>query len=176
VQQRIQNVILLILVGATLFILLRPSSPKIAYIDSVRLLDQYRGMLDAKKGYAQKAAKWQSSIDTLSYEVKKSISDYERALAAGTAKEKELAKQLIRVKQKQLVIYQKYLHKTAQDENTKETQLVLKQVNEFLNKYGKQHKFDIVFIANQSSNIAYADSMLDITDKVLIDLNSNYRK
>src|SRR5258708_3778491 len=65
---------------------------KIAYVDSARILNEYKGSAEAKKAFQSKAKVWQANIDTLTNEVKYSIQKYEKSIAALSPKEQELTK------------------------------------------------------------------------------------
>lgn len=106
--------------------------------------------------------------------MKVSIQKYEKSLATMPPKEQELAKQLIQVKQKQLSDYQRGIQDNAKQEDGKLTQTVVAQINAFLTKYGKDHNYKMILIANQSGTIAYAREGLDITSTVIEELNNEY--
>jgi outer membrane protein len=147
---------------------------KIAYVDSARILNEYKGSAEAKKAFQSKASVWQANIDTLTNEVKYSIQKYEKSIATLSAKEQELTKQLIQSKQKQLADYQRGIQSNAKEEEGKLTQGVVVQINSFLTKYGKQHNYKLILIANQSGTIAYAREGLDITTTVIEEMNNEY--
>ncbi|PTQ92449.1 periplasmic chaperone for outer membrane proteins Skp [Mucilaginibacter yixingensis] len=147
---------------------------KIAYVDSGKILNEYKGAVTAKKEYQSKAKVWQANIDTLTERVKSSIANYEKTLAKMSPKEQALAKELIQTKQKQLTDYQKAIQDNARAEDTKLTQRVVADVNSFLLDYGKRNHYKMILIANQSGTIAYAREGLDITASVLDELNSGY--
>lgn len=151
-------------------------SDKIVYVDSTRILNEYKGSVEAKKQYQQKAKLWQANIDTLTEEVKSSIKGYEHSLATMSDKEKSLAKQLIQTKQKQLLDYQKAIQDNAQQENAKTMNAVVSQINSFLSAYGKKHNYKLILIANQSGTIAYAREGLDITNDIIEELNKENGK
>lgn len=147
---------------------------RLVYVDSAKLLNEYKGMQDARKAFQGKTSVWKANIDTLTQEIRKSISKYEGDSKRMTAKERQLTEELIRVKQKQLVEYQQALNSQAQQEDQMMTAEVVAQVNTYLKKYGKDKGYKIVMAATQYGNIAYADEALDITDKVLEGLNKEY--
>src|SRR5258707_7338437 len=101
-----------ILICSVLFLLFNSffKNDKIAYVDSARILNEYKGSAEAKKAFQSKAKVWQANIDTLTNEVKYSIQKYEKSIATLSPKEQELTKQLIQTKQKQLSDYQKAIH------------------------------------------------------------------
>ena len=139
------------------------SQKKIAFIDSQILLSDYQGMVDARSAYAIKEQQWKTNIDSLTYEVREAISDYEKSAATLTEKERELSEQLIRSKQQQLQQYQQAISSQAQQEDQAMTQRVLDQVNAYLEEYGKKHGYEIILVATQMGNIAYADERQGLT-------------
>ncbi len=147
---------------------------KIAYVDSAKILNDYKGSAEAKKAFQSKAKVWQANIDTLTNEVKGSIQKYEKSIATMSKKEQDLSKQLIQSKQKQLTEYQRAIQENAKQEDGKLTQGVVSQINAFLSKYGKSHNYKMILIANQSGTIAYAREGLDITSEVIEEMNNEY--
>lgn len=166
----------IILVCTVLFLLFNYffKNDKIAYVDSAKLFNEYKGSSDAKKSFQSKAKAWQTNIDTLTNEVKVAIQKYEKSMATMSPKEQELAKQLIQVKQKQLADYQRGIQDNAKQEDGKLTQTVVTQINAFLTRYGKKNNYKLILIANQSGTIAYAREGLDITTTVIEELNNEY--
>src|SRR5687768_11725534 len=72
---------------------------KLVYVDSAKLVNEYKGMLDARAVYQKKAATWKANIDTLSSEVQLQIMNYEKESSKLSAKERQLSEELIRTKQ-----------------------------------------------------------------------------
>lgn len=148
---------------------------KVVYVDSVKLLNNYEGMVAAKKAFQLKATGWQANIDTLANEVKTAILDYEKSSARMTAKERQLSEELIKTKQSQLAQYQQAMNAQAQQEDQKMTTDVITQVNAYLKKFGEQKGYTIILAATEYGNIAYADAALEVTEEVLEGLNKEYR-
>lgn len=163
------SVTLLLLV----YLIVRPA-PKIAYVDSSKLINGYQGMIDARKVYQQKASGWKANIDTLTNEVRQQIFTYEKESSRMTAKERSLSQELIRTKQKQLGEYQQAMNTQAQQEDSKMTGDVLVQVNAYLKKYGEAKGYKVILAATEYGNLAYADESLDLTEEVLEGLNKEY--
>jgi len=172
--QRIILCVLIILILVTGYNTYRLESTRLAYVDSAKLLTKYKGMNEAQQSYQKKVVAWKSNVDTLSVDVQNAIRQYERGVAAMSIKQQELAKQIIRTKQKRLADYQETIRQSAQQEDVKSTQAVLKQVNAFLDTYGKKHHYALILVANQTGNIAYAQEGLDITEDVVTELNKQY--
>jgi outer membrane protein len=160
------------LVVLTLYVLSIPQ--KLVYVDSAKLVNEFKGMHDARAAYQKKAAAWKANIDTLSSEVQLQIMNYEKDANKLTAKERQLSQELIRTKQKQLMEYQQALNTQAKQEDVKMTGEVVQQINTYLKKYGEENGYKIVMAATEYGNIAYADEGLDITEEVLKGLNDEY--
>ena len=146
---------------------------KVAYVDSGKLLNGYKAMVEARKEFDKKEATWKANVDTLTHDVQDAIKKYEKTAAMGTDKEKQLARELITTRQKQLYDYQAAAKQNAGQEEQRLTQNVLSTVNSYLLRYGKKHGYKIILVA-ANGNIAYADNDMDITDKVVEDLNKEY--
>lgn len=146
----------------------------IVYVDSVQLVNNYKGMQDARKAYQHKASTWKANIDTLANEVHRQIMNHEKETSKMTARERQLSQELIKTKQNQLVEYQRAMNTQAQQEDSKMTGEVVNQINAYLKKYGKAHGYKIVMAATEYGNIAYAEEGLDITKEVLEGLNKEY--
>jgi outer membrane protein len=147
---------------------------KLVYVDSAKLVNEYRGMQDARAAYQKKAVTWKANIDTLTNEVHQQIVSYEKESSKLTAKERKLSEELIRTKQKQLMDYQQAMNTQAKQEDVKMTGEIVQQINAYLKKYGEENGYKIVMAATEYGNIAYADEGLDITEDVLKGLNDEY--
>jgi outer membrane protein len=163
-------IVVVILISGFLFFFKRD---KLAYVESSRLLNEYKAMVDARKAFDVKSNQWQMNIDTLTKEVQQAIFKFEKE--AGSEGEKKKAREEINIKQKQLRDYQQAVQQNAQQEEARISTQVLTEVNTFLMTYGKEHGYKMILVAN-NGNIAYADKDLDITSEIIVLLNKNYRK
>jgi outer membrane protein len=159
-----------IVIGAVVF----TTPTKMVYVDATKLINEYKGMQDARKNYQQKASVWKANVDTLAQEVQQQIMNYEKEHSRLSAKEQKLTEELLRTKQKQLMDYQQAMNAQAQQEDQKMTGEVVAQINAYIKKYGQSKGYNIVMAATQYGNIAYADEGLDITKDVLEGLNKEY--
>lgn len=147
---------------------------KVAYVNSTKLINSYKGMEDARKLYQSKISLYTANIDTLILEVQDEIARYEKESPKMTLKERELSQRLIKVKQQQLNDYQKAMKEKAGQEDAVATKKVLDEINAYLKEYGAQKNFYILFAATDYGNIAYAKESLDVTEEILEGLNKKY--
>ena len=148
---------------------------KVVYVDSLKLLTNYKGSKAAKEVYDKKVAQWKANIDTLTREFNTAVSKYEKEKNTFTAKEKKLTEELLATKQQQLVSYQQATAENASKEDKEITAKVFAEVNDFLKKYGEENGYDYIMGATNAGNIVYARKVFDITDEVLKKLNEEYR-
>ncbi|SMC75388.1 OmpH family outer membrane protein [Pedobacter africanus] len=173
-QKSIQTIINVASIAAILFLIVYIfilKNDRIVYVDSGKIMNEYKGAIQAKKAYEAKTKSWQANIDTLTLDFQNGMRKYEKDMAGMSAKEKELSKQLLNSKQKQLNDYQRAIQENARQEDGKLYQGIVTEINAFLLKYGKDHNYKMILIANQSGTIAYAREGLDVTAEVLKELN-----
>jgi outer membrane protein len=170
------NVIIIAAFLLTAFLLLyffAFANNRIVYVDSAKLMNGYKGMVEARKEYEKKRNSWQANIDTLTKDVQDAIKKYSKDEALGTDKEKQLSRELIASKQKGLIDYQNVIRQNAAQEEERLNQSIFSTVNAFLLRYGKKHGYKMILVA-ANGTIAYADASMEITDQVVEALNKEY--
>lgn len=149
-------------------------STQSAFVRTDVLLEKYKGMIEAKQVYQVKAEDWQANIDTLKAELEAAIKDYESNKSnLGLIQQQEQEQQL-KKQQDDLVKYNQAIGQKAQQEDQVLMEGILNQVNAFLEVYGKEHGYTIIFGANGTGNIIYGHETRDITSEVLLALNRDY--
>ncbi len=165
---------LLALVALAWLFYLQINRTSLVYVDSPRLLNEYLGMIDAKKSFQKKTALWEANRDTLVNELRAKQQKFKAEEEHLSVKERELLKELIRTKQRQLSDYEMAVQEKAQQEDRQMTAQVVEQVNGYLREYAKNKGYRIVIAATEFGNLAYAEEGLDITEEVLTGLNKEY--
>jgi len=170
------NTLSLLGIAAILFLLYTQifHREKIVYVDSAKLLNEYKGAEKARKELETKGKSWQNNVDTLALSIQNSIKSYEMKAQKMTLKEQNQEKHLINLKRKELADYQRAAQENATKENAKLMSPVISRVNKFLTDYGKDKGYTMILIANQSGTIAYAKEGLDVTSEVVKELNRDF--
>lgn len=160
---------LIALVGvAALFSMQLSHKDKVAYVDNLKLIEKYKGMDEARKLIEKNTQQLKNNVDTLASEFEQSMKNYEQQRAKGMSeKEMRLNEELLQNKQKQFMQYRDASQKKIKEEENKITGEVLSKLNNIIKEYGKKQNYKIIFGANTSGNIVYADNVLDITDEVI---------
>lgn len=153
---------------------LQTNHTSLVYVDSARLLNEYLGMIDAKESFQKKTALWEANIDTLVNELRAKQLKLKVEEEHMSVNERELLKELIHTKQRQLSDYELAVQEKAKHEDLQMTAQVVEQVNGYLREYAKNKGYRIVIAATEFGNLAYAEEGLDITEEVLTGLNREY--
>lgn len=152
------------------------SENEIVYVDAQKLVNDYKGMQDARKEFESKTLVWRANLDTLRLEAESTIKEYELTREKLSAKEQNLMEELIQSRQEQFLNYQQIVNEKIQKEDQELTGKVLTTVNQFMKDYGRLKGYRIIMAATQYGNIIYAEEHTDITDDVLEGLNMAYSK
>lgn len=163
-----------VILFATYYIL--SSGQEIVYVDSIRLMNKYKGIDEVKNEMKRKAQILNTNLDTLKSELNSKISEYELSKYKMTSKEKRLMEELLSTKEDQIINYQQVVSEKIQKENTDLLNKVQSRVNEFIKRYGEQNGYTIIMAATQYGNIVYAQNEIDITDEVIDGLNREYSR
>jgi outer membrane protein len=163
-----------VLIGAVIFLAVKLyTGEQIYYVDSSKLLKDYKEMEDARKEYTKKMEAYKANVDTLTSGVQKQIEQYEKESSKMSDREKKLSRELINTRQQELMDYQRAIDQQAREEDQKIMGKVLNNINTYLLEYGKKKNCRYVLVA-ANGNIAYGNESLDITADVLKELNERY--
>ncbi len=157
------------------FVLSLFKQDQIVYVDTIKILTQYKGTIQAKAAYDKKAAIWKANVDTLAMELSKQVTEYGKGKKEMPARERKLTEELIETRQRQLENYKAAISENATKEDQAITQQVFKEINDFLTKYGEDHGYDYILGATSVGNVVYARKGKNITDEVLTALNDGFQ-
>ncbi len=166
------SVLALIASLATFFI--SQSKSELVYVDVNKLLEGYDRTKVDREAFNKKTSVMKANVDSLMVDWQDELKTYEKERASMTKKELALKQELLQNKQQQINNYQQAVQKQIQEEDQKMTQTVINDINDYVKDYGKKQGHRIIFGAQGSGNIMYAEKGTDLTDKVLEGLNKQY--
>ena len=146
---------------------------KVGYIDSIKIFAEYAETQEAERLYRKEVDAWKAQADAMEQEIVK-LQDELRAQSLMLSEAKQQEKKLDLDKKMQ--DYQRFMSETFSDDglaarrNKELTQPIVDKINRILENFGQAEGYTIIFdIAN--ANIVYAQKALDLTDRVLQELN-----
>ncbi len=164
-----------IIVLATCFIaydVIRRTPPeKVGYVRTRDLLENFKGLEEARLIYDQKKENWTANLDSLKMDLNKTVSLVNEQTDPGL---KQNAYLTLQHQQKNLTQYAALLDEKAAEEDARLTAGVIKQINEFIEDYGKEHGYTLILGITESGNILYGDQPHDVTEEILTALNKHY--
>ncbi|CAM1365452.1 Periplasmic chaperone for outer membrane proteins Skp [Tenacibaculum sediminilitoris] len=146
----------------------------LVYVDVNKLLDGYKRTKVVRAEFEKKAKVLKSNVDSLVTDWQKELKLYEKERSGYSAKELKLKQELLGNKQQQINNYQQAIQKQIQEEDKKSTQTVVNDINDYVKEFGKEKGYKVIFGASGSGNIMYADKSADLTEEVLLGLNSDF--
>ena len=141
---------------------------KLGYIDSQKILDQYKPYEDASKELNRYQDELRREISTMQNELAKMQETYERQSLLLSDKRKQEEQQAIVKKQQELQRFvQEYSHPERGSLARKNVELmepILQTINEIIKQVAEDEGFDFVL---NTATLAYAKEAHDLTDRVI---------
>lgn len=149
---------------------------KIGFIDSNKILQEYKGTQDLQKKYQAKINEWQKKMDKMKKDIEELQKQFQtqQIYLSDEAKGRKL--QELQNKQKE---YENFIQSIwGQDGEAKKLndQLMkpfLSKVDSLLKKIGQEEGYSFILDISAGS-VVYADEIFDLTDRVISELNKEF--
>ena len=151
----------------------QPSSD-LVYVDVNKLMDGYERTPIERAKLDEKIKGLESNVDSLIVDWQKEIKVYEKERSSMTEREIALKQELLENRQQQINNYREAVGKQIQEEDQKASQTVINDINDYIEEFGKENDYAIIFGASGGGNILYADDASDLTQEVLEGLNKEF--
>lgn len=147
-------------------------TPKIGYIRSGVILQEYKGMVDATSKFNKEMEAAQVNADTLRrrYEAVKGRE------GNVSAKDKKDWSYQMGVAKNEYDKYQDQFYKQMEQRKAQLSQSVLSEINTYIQDYGKKNHYRFIFGTTNEGSILYGKEDVDLTETILKDLNAKYKK
>ena len=152
------------------------SNAKLVYVDVNRLIEGYKRTKVIKAEYDTKVNKTKLQIDSLMTGWQQELQSYEKERAGMSPKDLLLKKEILSNKQQQINNYQESAEQHILNQDKKNTQTIINDINDYIKEFGSKHGYRIIFGASGTGNIMYANESSDLTEEVLSGLNESYDK
>lgn len=149
---------------------------KIGYINSNRILDEYKGRDKLKTKLEKELAKWENEALQKKQKIENLIKEFE-SQSLMLSEEARLRKR--REIEESQAEYEKFIQKVwgqdglAKRQNDEIMKPFIEKVNLILQKIGKDREYTIILDA-ASSGIVYVKEGMDLTDEVIAELNKEF--
>lgn len=148
--------------------------PKVAYVHSEYLFENYLGTIESYKMLEAKAKKWGDNLDSLSTSYRVTFAKYESEKETLEQSKKEYLEQQLQRKQQVFANYRNAVEEMENEEDKKLTQSIIKQMDAYLREYALNKGYDLILAAGTTSTLVYSDKKYDISEEVLNYINKKY--
>lgn len=153
-----------------------PKTPKVAYVRTNAIIENFKGMEEAQLAYQEKLTGWQNRLDTLNGYLAQLMNNYQQNAQVLPVSEVKLLETSINQQQQQLENYQINMEEKARQAEETFIQGAMNQINSYVKEYAESHGYDIVLGTTQYGSLMYGADGMDITDQILEGLNQEYRR
>lgn len=151
-------------------------NPKIAYVNSGKLLIGFSEASKVERELKTEEDNWQKQMksleDSLQIAMNTMSKEYDKS---STAQKKEFQDNLA-LRNQQVNNFRQYNMRRMEKLRQEKLQRVFEKANVFMAEYGKTHHYSIIFGTAAGGNILYGNERsCDITDKIVQGLNERYK-
>lgn len=149
---------------------------KTAYIDTEKLMKEYKESADFETKYESMSKKMQEELDRDLKKFQNDVMDLQKnaqskGMEWAVARQKELEKRERTLAEKQ----QNYMKK-FQEEGSVERDSMVSRMKDFIKQYGKEKGYDYIYGTGDAATVLYAKEQYNITDEIVKLLNEKYEK
>ena len=144
---------------------------KTAFVDSKKIISEYKVMNLAKEKWESKNEEVRSMLENKAKQFQIEVEGYKNIMKSMTKSHRDKKEQELLNKQKELQVEQQTKLSDIQKGSQKEIDSIIKVVKEFIKSYGKKNQYTYIFGDTESNTILYGKEKLNITDEILEALN-----
>jgi outer membrane protein len=151
------------------------NSAKVAFINSSILVERYYGFIEIHQTLDKKVDEWNLIGDSIYAQyIRKSdyLNNNRHTLKPN---EIDLLEKELSITFNEYSRYQNEIEERAKNEYELMTKGAFNQINSFIESYSQANGIDIVIGITSSGNMLYGSERIDITYKVLEELNQTYK-
>ncbi len=152
-------------------------SGRIVYVNTDTLLNNYDYYKDVVKEFQNKQFALENDLQRRTQSFQNEVALFQRRVqAGGMTEEQGKGTQLaLQKKEQDIMLFRDNAAGNLQQEQAKKTDQLLTNIQEYLRKYNKPDKYDMVIGYSKGGGVLYAKEDLDITMDVLKGLNEEYK-
>jgi outer membrane protein len=146
---------------------------QMGFINSERIFAEFSGTKQAQAEFNADVETWTQELEGRKQELEKLFEEYEnQSLILSEPRRREREEELQR-KRSELDAFQREIwgpNGRIAQRNEQLTRPIIEKMNEVLQRIGREEGFSVIFDA-ADGNVVYVDRALDLTDRVLEELN-----
>ncbi len=161
-------------VAAIAMMLVSCSEQKTAYVDTTKLIEEYKEMKDVEAEFTSKSDSVRQQLDSVARAFQQEVQAYQSGMNSMSDAQRQEKERELMQKQQMLQQQQQMQSNRLREESAVVMDSLVEKVKGFVKNYGEENNYTYIFGSNESANIMYAKEGLDITEDVLTKLNEEY--
>jgi len=153
----------------------RTQEKKIGYAETSVVLSEFTEAIKARKQFEESQKEWERNLKTLNDSMGAAMDRMKKGYDAAGKEERQRMQATLQQRNEDLQRYSNAVKKMSNDREKELMDPVIKKVNGFLELWGRQHGYDLIFGTMTGGNILQADPKLNLTVSILKDLNEQYK-
>jgi outer membrane protein len=152
-----------------------PSDLKIAYIKSDSILKYYDYVKEMRTILEAKSKKLDQDLQNRGQSLQNEITSYQRNISNLTIGQAKALEEDLGKKQQNFRLYQQSLEQEMLNDQNKFQEAMYGRITTFLKKYADGSGLQVVFKFDQTSDVLFGGSGIDISQDVIKGLNDDYK-
>ena len=159
----------------TLIALSSCTQQKTGYVDSIELMKAYKAVKALEKEIEEDQNTLQVTYQQIAMAFEKEVQEFQAKSKTISRKKGEERYQELMLKQQQIQQSQQNESQKLQNESQEKMNEIIEDVKDFVEEYAKANSYTFVLGSNDSGNVLYGDSKMDLTETIVGALNKEYK-
>ncbi|APG60801.1 OmpH family outer membrane protein [Christiangramia salexigens] len=161
-------------IAAVAIIMVSCNEQKTAYVDTTKLIEEYKEMKDVEAEFTTKSDSVRQQLDSVAKTFQQEVQEYQAKMNSMSDAQRQERERELMQKQQMLQQQQQMQSNRLREQSTAVMDSLVKKVKDYVKDYGQENNYTYIFGSNESANIMYAEEGLDITQEILTKLNEQY--
>lgn len=155
-------------------ILVSCNEQKVAYVDTSKVIDEYKEMKDVEAEFTTKSDAVRNQLDSIGQAFQQEVQAYQAGMNSMSADQRKQKEQELMQKQQMIQQRQQMQSNQLRQESSKIMDSLVDKVKTYVKDYGKDHNYTLILGSNEGTTVMYAEDGMDITEDILSELNKGY--
>ncbi len=144
---------------------------KTGYINNTKVVSDFKEMKAAQEKWTKKNNEVRAELEEKAKQFQIEVQGYQNIMKSMTSANREKKEQELMAKQQELQKEQQVRMQEIQQGSQAEIDSIISKVKKYIENYGKENGYTYIYGDTEASNILYGKEELDLTDKILVELN-----
>ena len=149
---------------------------KIAFVDSVKIMDEYQEKIDVDARFKTKAEAMNKKRDSISQAFQMELQQFQTKAQSMSQQKAQEEYSLLQQRGQRVGQQLQQEEQQLQQISQAEMDTLVKKVKKEIREYGKANGYTYILGGGESGSVIYGDEAKDVTDAILTILNDKYEK